>query len=261
MKNQTLRKRLREAILRNPFAIDKLSKVHKGITLGCTKNLNRRIGIEIECYGSLTVFGNVANLGVNKNEQISEIDNKFLTKYYNVKEINIDYGYSTWEFLDGFWQIHKYKELIQKRINELREKPCKSTFKYEQMIEHRISISNYTQLPGLYLFLKDLKQYCFLNRNGGIHIHVDISDILQLCKNDIYKITTIANNVIKRDDIFKIFYKENETYKGESYNTIEEFGVGKDFWVNCRKSPSTFEFRIGRQTFSYEILVKQIDQR
>ena len=40
--------------------------------------------------------------------------------------------------------------------------------------EHRISISNYKQLTGLYNTLLEMKKHCLLNPSSGIHIHIDL---------------------------------------------------------------------------------------
>lgn len=132
--------------------------------------------------------------------------------------------------------------------------------------EHKIRISNYKQLTGLFEILSDMKKYCQLNMGSGIHIHVDISDFWSKAGLNSGSINDtnrkLVNNYWQRylgskmNEIEQIFYP-GSSYTG-TYNTFKtiELGYKNRHWVSLRDTYTTLEFRIAPMTFEYTDIVR-----
>lgn len=213
--------KIKYAIFHNPDLIPVLKR-DTSINQGMLKRLLKkavpcRIGIEFELSGSFGYsFAKEHNLA---RRSFSDEFNKEITKYYNVHEINCD----------GF-----------------------RPYKAEDIYEVRISICDYRQLRGLYKFMQDLPRYCKLHENGGIHIHVDLSDY-DLSMNHKYE-EAIQYTTDNLDKVESIFPKYTGTYnkRGVAHNE-------KGTYINFSRL-HTMEFRIAPLTFDYNTLITWISK-
>ena len=126
--------------------------------------------------------------------------------------------------------------------------------------EHRISISNYKQLTGLYNTLLEMKKHCLLNPSSGIHIHIDLHPFFDSVE---WKLMGYENRKDLRrkminyfntrlDSIEEIFgdYKGGYNSRGAAFN--------KGSWIRLCEEYQSAEFRIGGMTFEYETIIKWI---
>ena len=133
------------------------------------KELNKalpcRVGIEFELAGNF-----VGNFVAEHPECLSNFED-FIRDYYGVYTFCAD---SDTETLDA--------------IRELR-----------------VSLKDFHQLVGLYKFMQDLTKYCRIHQNGGIHIHLDMTEFnFKKCKQR----RVVKNYITKRlTEIGKIFPK------------------------------------------------------
>ena len=190
---------LKDTSINNGFIYNELKK-----TLPC------RIGIEFEAGKSFIK-------GFNEEHKV-KASNKYLTDYYNVKEIKCDKGDSEDD----------------------------SDSEDDNILENRISIRDYKELKGLYKFMQDLSKYCTLHEGGGIHIHVDISAYKLNSKKE----QEVCNYIKRRLDIIKNIFPK---YTGK-YNKKTVGIRHKATWVNISNYGS-IEFRIAPLTFDYSVLM------
>ena len=178
------------------------------------KELNKalpcRVGIEFELAGNF-----VGNFVAEHPECLSNFED-FIRDYYGVYTFCAD---SDTETLDA--------------IRELR-----------------VSLKDFHQLVGLYKFMQDLTKYCRIHQNGGIHIHLDMTEFdFKKCKQR----RVVKNYITKRlTEIGKIFPKYTGTYNMKRVGDIE-----KGTWVNMSRL-GTLEFRIAPLTFDYNTLMTWI---
>lgn len=178
------------------------------------KELNKalpcRVGIEFELAGNF-----VGNFVAEHPECLSNFED-FIRDYYGVYTFCAD---SDTETLDA--------------IRELR-----------------VSLKDFHQLVGLYKFMQDLTKYCRIHQNGGIHIHLDMTEFdFKKCKQR----KVVKNYITKRlTEIGKIFPKYTGTYNMKRVGDIE-----KGTWVNMSRL-GTLEFRIAPLTFDYNTLMTWI---
>jgi hypothetical protein len=214
---------VRDAALYSPSLIPLLykdSSYDSKITTSILHSLiPRRTSLEIECTGSVYHHWN---------------EYKRLEPLFNLKEFDSD----------NIWTKSCF-------INENEyETHTKLTFN-----EHRISLYNYKSLLGLYNLLEIMKQECCINENGAVHIHVNFPIKLKFIdkQNNIIFIKNLLRNQL--DYVENIFGK----YKGR-YNDKNVYYNTKGAWICIRvKSHDlTIEFRIGKCTFDYTTLVKQM---
>lgn len=215
----TKAEKVKYAIYNNPLLINTLlrdTSINKGMIHRLLhKAIPCRIGIEFELAG---VFTKGFNKKYNKNLNDSN-KNTMLTKFYEVKEINED--------------------------------PVDYNNEEDALREIRISIDSPKQLVGLYVFMQDLSEFCRLHQNGGIHIHVDISQLALLSQTKELCQRYIKNRLTEVGKIFpKYTGKYNKRQVGISY---------KSTWVNISIKKS-LEFRIAPLTFNYSTLVGWIRQ-
>jgi len=120
--------------------------------------------------------------------------------------------------------------------------------------EHRISISDYKQIKGLYLILKDMSIHCRLNKKSGIHIHLDLSNTLKFSKYDKEKTLEILSDFLtakcKNGSIEKIF----GNYIGSRPNECSTYD--RSGWIYINKWNPSIEFRTPPQTFDYSTIIK-----
>ena len=178
------------------------------------KELNKalpcRVGIEFELAGNF-----VGNFVAEHPECLNNFED-FIQDYYGVYSFNAD---SDTETLDA--------------IKELR-----------------VSLKDFHQLVGLYKFMQDLTKYCRIHQNGGIHIHLDMTEFnFKKCKQR----RVVKNYITKRlTEIGKIFPKYTGTYNMKRVGDVE-----KGTWVNMSRL-GTLEFRIAPLTFDYNTLMTWI---
>lgn len=174
------------------------------------KALPCRVGIEFELAGNF-----VGNFVAEHPECLSNFED-FIRDYYGVYTFCAD---SDTETLDA--------------IRELR-----------------VSLKDFHQLVGLYKFMQDLTKYCRIHQNGGIHIHLDMTEFnFKKCKQR----RVVKNYITKRlTEIGKIFPKYTGTYNMKRVGDIE-----KGTWVNMSRL-GTLEFRIAPLTFDYNTLMTWI---
>ena len=200
--------------MHNPNLIPILMKdlsISKGMIY---KELNKalpcRVGIEFELAGNF-----VGNFVAEHPECLNNFED-FIRDYYGVYTFCAD---SDTETLDA--------------IRELR-----------------VSLKDFHQLVGLYKFMQDLTKYCRIHQNGGIHIHLDMTEFnFKKCKQR----RVVKNYITKRlTEIGKIFPKYTGTYNMKRVGDIE-----KGTWVNMSRL-GTLEFRIAPLTFDYNTLMTWI---
>ena len=174
------------------------------------KALPCRVGIEFELAGNF-----IGNFVAEHPECLSNFED-FIRDYYGVYTFCAD---SDTETLDA--------------IKELR-----------------VSLKDFHQLVGLYKFMQDLTKYCRIHQNGGIHIHLDMTEFdFKKCKQR----RVVKNYITKRlTEIGKIFPKYTGTYNMKRVGDIE-----KGTWVNMSRL-GTLEFRIAPLTFDYNTLMTWI---
>lgn len=208
--------KIRYAIRNNPLLIGSLMKdtsIKKGLIYSeLKKSLPCRIGIEFETGGSFRE-------GFCKKYNVGNIPNtdKIITDYYKVLSIKCDHLYSS-----------------------------SAT---DTIMESRISLSDFRQLKGLYIFLQDIKEFCTLHEGGGIHIHVDMSSYtIEDCK--LREVKNYINN--RLDEVAAIFPPYTGKYNKKRVGVHE-----KSTWVNISRL-NTLEFRIAPLTFDYNTLITWI---
>ncbi len=182
--------------------------------------LNRRLGVEIECCGSV-LSGLKDVVASKKGHYTSKSFKKFKLPFIDISGTRRE-------------SIDKY----------LERKP-------DSIIEHRISFYGYRQLIGVYNFLEEMKKKCKYSESG-IHIHVDISDIAQILDFSIEtrNLCTYLNKYIPE-------LEQIANYTGEMMHN-KCAGFGKFHWINiCLEwGRTTLEFRVFPMTFEYHELIK-----
>ena len=200
--------------MHNPTLIPVLMKdssIPKGMLY---KELNKalpcRIGIEFELAGNF-----LGNFVAEHPECLNNFED-FIRNYYGVYSFNADPDTET--------------------IDAIREL--------------RVSLKDFHQLIGLYKFMQDLLKYCRLHENGGIHIHLDMTEFnFKKCKQR----SVVKNYITRRlTEIGKIFPKYTGTYNKKRVGDVE-----KGTWVNMSRL-GTLEFRIAPLTFDYYTLMTWI---
>lgn len=223
------------AIKNNPLLIGSLLKdtsINKGmIYRELHKAIPCRIGIEFELSGDFRKgFINKYHKGTIETHPVKlyeAMDHPVPIRYNSKDKKSLDYimakHYGVYEIIaDSFKNVSA-----------------------EDLYEIRVSIKDYHQLKGLYKFMQDLPEFCKLHENGGIHIHVDISEYYPIHKPDnIAKY--IRNNLKIVSDIFP-------KYTGH-YNKREVGVQRKATYVNMSGKKS-LEYRIAPLTFDYNKLI------
>ena len=223
MKNLNQTQKVKYAVLNAPYLIPLYMKApyNPVITKSILKRmLNRSCGIEIECFGSL-------RWQFDSNWKV----NQLVRDYYNIMDYSEDNPPSCQEYADKDSEWNGFNE-------------------------HKIRISDYKQINGLYDILTDMKQYCRLNLQSGIHIHVDISDLCNGAMGTL-EIERLFRTYLepRMDEIEHIFYP-NGKYTG-TYNHFKEITWGKlQYWVALRSSYHTIEFRIAPMSFEYTDIIR-----
>lgn len=126
--------------------------------------------------------------------------------------------------------------------------------------EHRIRIKDYSQLPGLYKILELMKETCEINKEGGLHLHIDVSEFLTIngtTYREYEQFKTreriLVNGLEKKREYLVDFFQ----YQGN--NKTEMIGMDdKAYCITTRSDKGTVEFRMGHCTFDYEKIVKWI---
>lgn len=259
----------------------------KTITRGILFNLLPfRTSIEIECFGSVLINKSLAD-GVC-------YDKKTLMDIYGLKDydenVNSDCCISSIEKIserelsipsfcnllsnkEHFLQIieilknplkYKHLDIIKKQDSSSRrytlEKLHPPRFDWEERFvqnEHRISISNYSQLLGLYKVLEDMKKYCIENPGSGIHVHVDATTLFGHILKERSLRYKIEDNIRNRlNEVERIFGPYTGDYNRKDISSMEHTWVRWNcFEENYNRYTHTLEFRIAPMTFDYERIV------
>jgi len=184
--------------------------------------LPRRSSIEIECLGMLGESKNITQYRRYSKKELDKLSNK-----YKVHSISFDHSF----------------------ISDTRD-----------YCEHRISITGYRQLEGLFNILEGMKRDCTLNTRSGCHIHIDLKPTFKR-----------VEHVLKNDDryIFIIYEKlrdfMNEKLQTKTIENILGIYAGqypsvcmtdhKDSQINIRPDYRSIEFRTAPMTFDYSLIV------
>lgn len=219
--------KVRYAIFHNPEIIRTLMKdtsIKKGMIYHeLNKILPCRVGIEFELSGNFNKGFFSDHTEVKVDDDSARDENEVIKYYYNLKDFSSDL--------------------------------CSSdSFNDDNLYEIRVSIDKYKHLSSLYRILNDINKYCNYHQNGGIHIHVDMT---QYITPDNYSDSVLrelmGRYIVRRlDEIIKIFPK----YTG-SYNKKEVGIRRKKTYVNISRL-GTLEFRIAPLTFDYTTLITWI---
>lgn len=218
--------KVRYAIFHNPEMIRTLMKdtsIKKGMIYHeLNKVLPCRVGIEFELSGNFNkgFFGDRPEVVIEDKSTIRD-ENNVIRDYYDLKDFSSDLVSS-------------------------------DTFITDNLYEIRVSIDKYKQLSSLYKILNDISKYCNYHQNGGIHIHIDMTQYLTTNRNS--ELEGLMSRYISRrlDEIIKIFPK----YTGK-YNKKEVGIMRKKTYVNISRL-GTLEFRIAPLTFDYTTLMTWI---
>jgi hypothetical protein len=209
-------KKIDNAIYNNPLLLNSLvndCSIKRGLLNSrLYRILPHRIGIEFELIGKL-----IDNF-VKDNPKINT-----LQKFKN--------HFNIYEYSEDHCTIEGQDILHSGILNEIR-----------------VSLNSPYQLKGLYRLLSEFKKYCEIPIDGGIHIHVDISNYYSNKNNKL-----LVGYINKRlDEVESIFPK----YTG-TYNKREVGLCRKGTYVNISYL-HTVEFRIAPLTFDYTELLTWI---
>jgi hypothetical protein len=151
--------------------------------------------------------------------------------------------------------ITDHARYLRKDIKDITEKHRVISFDVDEALtdtdytEHKISISNYKQLTGLYDILALMKEHCTLNTISGCHIHVDITKTKELPEYWNERLQRFMQSKINNGTIEKILGKYYGNYPRKC--EIAE----KSSWVNIRNSMNSVEFRTAPMTFDYNLII------
>jgi hypothetical protein len=217
--------KIRWAVYNRPSLLKSiLADRHLNRTLTTTMLHNllpRRSSIEIECLGKLGEQKNAEHYKRHNKKELSKLSNK-----YKVHSISFDYSF-----------LHDKTDYC----------------------EHRISITGYRQLEGLFKVLEDMKRDCILNGQSGCHIHIDLNPTLKRFKpyyescfypSLLYQELQIFMNKKLRD---KTIYNILGIYAGQYPPTCQ---IGdKCSQINIRTDYKSIEFRTAPMTFDYFLII------
>lgn len=232
----TKKEKILYAIHNNPLLIGSLSKdtsISKGMLYReLKKAVPCRVGIEFELSG--------------------DFKRGFVNKYHkgNVKKISTDIAVPDHPVPMRYDSKTTTDRIMAKHYGVYEiVSDSYSTEDPERLYEIRVSISNYTQLKGLYLFMQDLPEFCKLHEGGGIHIHIDISEFFPIHRIEIPMKRFIEKHL---QEVVSIFPK----YTGK-YNKRRVGLASKGTYLNVSNKKS-FEYRIAPLTFDYSTLIDWI---
>lgn len=240
MGNLNQKGRIRHAVLHAPQLIPLYFEkpYNKQITKSVlNKMVGRRVGIEIECFGSLMASSIIHKKNRRGEDRIYSLEETDIIELYGIHAYKEDNWYGQCE--ESEFYITKPDLMDNNGFNE-----------------HKISIINWSQLEGLYNILEEMKSVCRLNEGSGIHIHLDLHPEFSIVK-DPYEITKIFKRHLDIDVVEKIFYP-NSKYT-PSYNTDRQVGFGKgNNWIGIRDAYQSIEFRLAPMSFEYSEIVRWI---
>jgi hypothetical protein len=220
MKQMGICKRVKWLAMNQPLTLPSIindKRYKREVFIGILNSLlPRRTSIEIECIGRLTNGLGIKDKGIERPKFVyTSRTFPELAKKYGILELNID-----------------------DRVN------C-------EFDEHSFSIKNYTQLIGLYKVLRDMKKYSSLNEASGCHIHVDISDIMNMPNYNEGILKNYFTKIAKSETLNDLF----GTYNGNMME-IRDCGDSKNSWICYRGGYHTLEFRTPPMTFDYSLIMK-----
>jgi hypothetical protein len=191
-----------------------------------------RVGIEFELFGTLSHLAGVKSAKKTKNKEMmltkkmrrEDAINQAMIKKFNL----VDYSEDKYNWKES-------DELIGS-LNEIR-----------------VSFKGTHQLNSLWNICKALNENCKIPKErGGIHIHIDITDVVKKYPNAKDYIANYFSRKSNLSRIANIF----GGYKGE-YNKRGCRISTKGYWVNV-SNKDTIEFRIGALNFNYQTIIRWI---
>jgi hypothetical protein len=212
--------RIRWAVYNCPTLLDSMPQ--NRITRGIVHDLlPRRTSIEIECF----------------NNVIDASGFKEPLKWYHHRRHNMIYVYKYPEFAKHYGVYSMEVDGHQMNID------------YD---EHKISILNGSQLPGLYKVLQLMNKHCILNLSSGSHIHLDISN----CMNDVDTLKDYLISKCISGEIERIFGPAPAPPRSLDHYELVSLNHGNNSWLVINETYKSIEFRCGPMTFSYSTIVK-----
>lgn len=252
--------KINHAIYHNPKLIPTLLKdcsISNGLIYSRLRRaVPRRVGIEFECLGDPASHYKFNYNDISKSSQLSEIFK--LTSYSQDRPLDssrIDYyEYVSSICSDDCMECCNQSDYeLDSDDDDGEDVICTCCAEGGSPIdlfnELRVSISDYTQLSGLYDVLKLFKESCYLPEGGGIHIHIDFSEYRKSRNNRLKSKKWLTKHL---DEVEDIFPKYNGTYNNKSVG-IKQKGT----YVNISRH-GTIEFRIAPLTFEYGTLIEWI---
>jgi hypothetical protein len=262
--------KINHAIYHNPKLIPTLLKdcsISKGLIYSRLRRaVPRRVGIEFECLGDPASHYKFNYDDISKSSQLSDIFK--LTSFSQDRPLNSSksdyYEYVSLICSDDHIECYNQYDCdldsneedddgcincLDGDDSEYRTLPNVVDSQSDLFNELRVSISDYTQLSGLYDILKLFKESCYLPEGGGIHIHIDFSEYRKSRNNRLKSKRWLTKHISEVEDIFP---KYNGTYNKKSVG-IEQKGT----YVNISRH-GTIEFRIAPLTFEYGTLIEWV---
>lgn len=262
--------KINHAIYHNPKLIPTLLKdcsISNGLIYSRLRRaVPRRVGIEFECLGDPASHYKFNYNDISKSSQLSDIFK--LTSYSQDRPLDSSksdyYEYVSSICSDDYIECYNQNDydLDPDDDSELdsydgdSDSECITCARLPEIDsqndlfnELRVSISDYTQLSGLYDILKLFKESCYLPEGGGIHIHIDFSEYRKSRNNRLKSKKWLTKHLTEVENIFP---KYNGTYNNKSVG-IEQKGT----YVNISRH-GTIEFRIAPLTFEYGTLIEWI---
>lgn len=251
--------KINHAIYHNPKLIPTLLEdcsISNGLIYSRLRRaVPRRVGIEFECLGDPASHYKFNYNDISKSSQLSDIFK--LTSYSQDRSLDSSksdyYEYVSSICSDDYIECYNQYDDCEldsdEEDGEYRNLPEEIDSQSDLFNELRVSISNYTQLSGLYDILKLFKESCYLPEGGGIHIHIDFSEYSNSRTNRLKSKRWLTKHIAEVENIFP---KYNGTYNKKSVG-IEQKGT----YVNISRH-GTVEFRIAPLTFEYGTLIEWV---
>lgn len=250
--------KINHAIYHNPKLIPTLLKdcsISNGFIYSRLRRaVPRRVGIEFECLGDPASHYKFNYNDISKSSQLSDIFK--LTSFSQDRPLDSSksdyYEYVSSICSDDYIECYNHGDCeldSNEEDGEYRDLPEEIDSQSDLFNELRVSISDYTQLSGLYDILKLFKESCYLPEGGGIHIHIDFSKYSNSSTNRLKSKRWLTKHI---SEVENIFPKYNGTYNKKSVG-IEQKGT----YVNISRH-GTIEFRIAPLTFEYGTLIEWV---
>lgn len=155
----------------------------------------------------------------------------------------------------GEWNNSEYYQILDNAQVPYKAIPDIMDVNFDST-EQRFRIpEGHKGMIALYRICQNLKQHSFINKESGIHYHIDITKYRHLffdCPYDYEGKSSVVRT--HKDWVLKAL--DSWGYKG-TYNS-REFRTSKGGWIGMRTSTNTLEIRIGEMSFDYPVLINRI---